>query len=182
VVLFTSGSEGLPKAVALSHHSLLANCSQIAARIDLGARDTVLTSLPMFHSFGLTAGTLLPLFCSVKIFLYPSPLHYRRIPETAYENNVTLLSGTNTFLAGYGRFAHPYDFYSVRYVFAGAEKLQEDTPHLGGKIRRAAFGGIWRDGNRSGDGREYADAVPAGQCRPAASGNGVLHRARARHQ
>ncbi len=127
VVLFTSGSEGLPKAVALSHHSLLANCSQIAARIDLNARDTVLTSLPMFHSFGLTAGTLLPLFCSVKIFLYPSPLHYRRIPETAYENNVTLLFGTNTFLAGYARFAHPYDFYSIRYVFAGAEKLQEET-------------------------------------------------------
>jgi acyl-[acyl-carrier-protein]-phospholipid O-acyltransferase / long-chain-fatty-acid--[acyl-carrier-protein] ligase len=127
VVLFTSGSEGMPKAVVLSHHNLISNCHQIAARIDLSARDTVLSSLPVFHSFGLTAGTLLPLFWSVKIFLYPSPLHYRRIPETAYENNVTLLFGTNTFLAGYGRFAHPYDFYSARYVFAGAEKLQEET-------------------------------------------------------
>lgn len=130
VVLFTSGSEGRPKAVVLSHRNLLANRDQIAARIDLNARDTVLSSLPMFHSFGLTAGTLLPLLCSVKIFLYPSPLHYRNIPELAYGINATLLFGTNTFLAGYARYGHPYDFYSIRYVFAGAEKLQQETRRL----------------------------------------------------
>lgn len=130
VVLFTSGSEGTPKGVVLSHENLLANGAQLAARVDLSSRDVVLNALPLFHSFGLTAGTLLPLFAGMKIFFYPSPLHYRIIPEISYDINATLLFGTNTFLQGYARYAHPYDFYSVRYAFAGAERLHEETRRL----------------------------------------------------
>ena len=130
VVLFTSGSEGAPKGVALSHVNLLANRAQLAARFAFSAQDIILNVLPVFHSFGLNAGTLLPLLSGMRTFFYPTPLHYRIIPEIAYDINATILFGTNTFLAAYARFAHPYDFYSLRYVFAGAEKLQDETRRI----------------------------------------------------
>ncbi len=127
VILFTSGSEGIPKGVVLSHQNLNANRLQAASRIVFTPQDIVFNALPIFHAFGLLGGTLLPLFNGIFTFQYPSPLHYKVVPELCYDTNATVLFGTDTFLAGYARTAHPYDFYSMRLVVAGAERLKPET-------------------------------------------------------
>lgn len=130
VILFTSGSEGTPKGVVLSHRNILSNAAQAAARIDFNSSDKVFNMLPVFHSFGLTAGTILPLISGVPVYFYPSPLHYRIIPELIYGSNSTIIFGTDTFLNGYARTAHPYDFRSIRYCFAAAEPVKASTREI----------------------------------------------------
>ncbi len=130
VILFTSGSEGLPKAVLLSHRNIQANALQIHLAVPFHSQDVIVNALPMFHSFGLTVGTILPLLNGVKTYFYPSPLHYRIIPEVAYDVQATAVLGTDTFLYGYGRMANPYDFFSVRFAVVGGEKLKTRTLDL----------------------------------------------------
>jgi acyl-[acyl-carrier-protein]-phospholipid O-acyltransferase/long-chain-fatty-acid--[acyl-carrier-protein] ligase len=130
VVLFTSGSEGMPKGVVLTHANLLANVAQITARYDFTTADILFCPLPIFHAFGLTGGVLLPMIDGMKSYLYPSPLHYRQIPELVYQVNATTLFGTDTFLAGYARYANPYDFHLIRYLVCGAESVKPETRRI----------------------------------------------------
>lgn len=130
VILFTSGSEGEPKGVALSHRNLVTNALQVTARLALSPADSLLNVLPTFHCFGLTGGIVLPLLAGVRLDLYPSPLHYRIIPKVAARTRPTIMVGTDTFLANYAKAADDADFSSLRLVVAGAEPVREETRSL----------------------------------------------------
>jgi acyl-[acyl-carrier-protein]-phospholipid O-acyltransferase/long-chain-fatty-acid--[acyl-carrier-protein] ligase len=156
VILFTSGTEGLPKGVALTNANLIANARQIFTHAAgfLSAQDTAMNPLPMFHSFGLTAGTLMPLLSGMKSVLYPSPLHYKQIPKLIKETKATLLFSTDTFLQGYARAADEGDTDSLRYVVAGAERVKEATREM------------WSRG-----GTEILEGYGATECSPVISCN-----------
>lgn len=136
VILFTSGSEGTPKGVVLCHRNIHANAAQAEARIDISVSDKLFNVLPVFHCFGLTGGAILPLLYGVRLFLYPSPLHYRIIPAVAREVKPSIMFGTDTFLAGYARTAKDTDFSSLRLIVAGAEAVRAETR----RIYRERFG------------------------------------------
>lgn len=130
VVLFTSGSEGAPKGVVLSHQNILSNIEQISSMLTLLPQEKLFNALPTFHSFGMTAGMLWPILKGARVYMYPSPVHYQVVPEKVYQTNSRLIFGTDTFFTGYGRKAHPYDFYSLRALVAGAERLRPETRQL----------------------------------------------------
>lgn len=130
VILFTSGSEGAPKAVVLSNQNVISNVWQIATFETLNRRDVVMNSMPIFHSFGLVLGTLYALYQGAKVFLYPSPLHFRIISDLLYELSATVMIGTDTFFRSYAKISHPLDFGSLRLCYAGAEGVKLDTRNL----------------------------------------------------
>ena len=130
LILFTSGTEGVPKGVALSHRNIVANAFQFGTRIGFAARDKAFVCLPMFHSFGITLGFFMPLLYGARAFLYFSPLRYREIPELIYDTGATMLLGTETFLANYARTAHPHDLYFLRFAIGGAEKIKPETRRI----------------------------------------------------
>ena len=183
-MLFTSGSEGAAEGRRAQPSQHPGQPSTSSPRvIDFNPTDIVFNALPLFHSFGLTRRCLLPLLSGVRSFLYPSPLHYRIVPELAYDTNATIMFGTDTFLAGYARMAHPYDFYSVRYVFAGAERVKAETRASGPRSSACASSKATARPRRPRPRDQHADALPRrhGRTVPARhrlqAGAGAGHRA-----
>lgn len=130
VVLFTSGSEGTPKAVALSHENFQSNVAQLRATIPLWHCDVAVSVLPMFHSYGLTTSVFLPMGAGMMIAFYPTPLHFKKIPQFIHEAKGSVLFGTNSFLLGWGKNADIADFAEMRIVICGGDKLQDATYDL----------------------------------------------------
>jgi acyl-[acyl-carrier-protein]-phospholipid O-acyltransferase/long-chain-fatty-acid--[acyl-carrier-protein] ligase len=126
-ILFTSGTEGQPKGVALSHHNLLANIAQVRSHIDLYDSDVLFNPLPVFHCFGLTVGMLLPLIAGVKVVCHPTPLQPREIVRRIRESRATILLSTDTFISQYGRAGEPGDLDSLRLAVCGAERVRDET-------------------------------------------------------
>jgi len=124
-ILFSSGSEGTPKGVELSHRNIAANSRQVADMLNTRENDVVMSTLPTFHAFGLLATTFMPLSEGVPIVCHPDPTDVLTIAKGAARNNATLLFGTSTFLRLYtmNKKVHPLMLKSLRMVIAGAEKL-----------------------------------------------------------
>ena len=127
VILFTSGSESLPKAVPLSHANIGANLTDVAEAVWLGTDDCMMSILPPFHSFGLTVGVLAPLlggFCAV---YHPNPTEAPMLVRLIDAYKASLIIGTPTFLAGIVRAAGQGQMQSLRWAVTGGEKCPDRT-------------------------------------------------------
>jgi len=125
ILLFTSGSSGEPKGVALSHRNVLANVCQFASRLDMPDGASVLGCLPLFHSFGCTVTLWYPVIEGIDLVTYPSPLETKRLAELVALHQVSLLLATPTFLRGYMKRIDPAQLASLKLVVTGAEKLPQ---------------------------------------------------------
>jgi len=130
VILFTSGTEGEPKGVALSHSNLLSNVEQVRAHIELFPTDILFNPLPTFHCFGLTVGSLLPLFVGIKVVCHPTPLQPHEIVRRIRDHGATIVLSTDTFISQYARAGEQGDLNSVRLAVCGAERLRDETRAL----------------------------------------------------
>lgn len=125
VMLFTAGSTGEPKGVALTHRMILSNVTQSCCRLSLD-HERILGSLPLFHSFGLTIALMLPMLKGRPICTYPNPTDARKLCELIERHRLTMLCATPTFARAMLRRAEAYTFASVRYFIVGAERLQPE--------------------------------------------------------
>lgn len=128
-ILFSSGSEGEPKGVMLSHKNFMSNVKQISDVLNMRDEDVILASLPLFHAFGLTATTWLPMIEGIPMVCHPDPTDALGVGKAAAKFNATVMFGTSTFFRLYtkNKKVHPLMFDSLRLAVAGAEKLNPEV-------------------------------------------------------
>lgn len=128
-ILFSSGSEGEPKGVVLTHKNIVANIKQIAGLINVKPNDAILASLPIFHCFGLTVTLYLPLSEGILSVHVPDPTDAQAVGKMSAKYYTTIMFGTSTFFRLYAKSKriHPLMFSSIRYAIAGAEKLNQSV-------------------------------------------------------
>ena len=127
-VLFSSGSEGAPKGVVLTHANILSNIEQCRDIICSDRHDKMISSLPPFHAFGFTTTVLLPLIAGMRTVCFPEPTNAVAMAETIERYQATVICATPTFLGIYVRQKKvlPHQLQSLRYAIAGAEKLRPE--------------------------------------------------------
>jgi acyl-[acyl-carrier-protein]-phospholipid O-acyltransferase/long-chain-fatty-acid--[acyl-carrier-protein] ligase len=127
-ILFSSGSEGTPKGVMLSHRNIMANIRQVSDVLDTRLEDRVVASLPLFHAFGLTVTGLMPLIEGLPAITHPDPTDVLNIAKAVARHKATVMCATSTFLRLFNRNrkVHAVMLESLRVVVAGAEKLKPE--------------------------------------------------------
>jgi acyl-[acyl-carrier-protein]-phospholipid O-acyltransferase / long-chain-fatty-acid--[acyl-carrier-protein] ligase len=125
-LLFTSGSAGEPKGVALTHRNIIGNCRQTRETGLLRPGETMIGCLPVFHSFGFTVTMWYPMLHRMTVATFPSPLETRRLAEIIAAERAEVLIGAPTFLRPFLKRADPEQMRSLRTVVAGAEKMPRD--------------------------------------------------------
>lgn len=129
-ILFSSGSTAAPKGIQLSHHNLLSNIEAFRSVLSPATDDVLLSALPHFHSFGYTVTLWFPILSGITIASHTNPLEGEQLGKLAEKYKATILLSTPTFLMAYSRKIKPEQFANLRFVFAGAEKLQPRVADL----------------------------------------------------
>jgi acyl-[acyl-carrier-protein]-phospholipid O-acyltransferase/long-chain-fatty-acid--[acyl-carrier-protein] ligase len=129
-IVFTSGSEGEPKGVVLSHRNLLANVEQVRLTLPVERAKVFFNPLPIFHCYGLIPGMLLPIVLGAKTVVHPSPLRTKEVTQRIHETQANVLIATDTFLRQYARAGDPGSLSSLHFAVCGAERVRAETRDL----------------------------------------------------
>jgi len=130
VVLFTSGTESMPKGVPLTHGNILSNQRDVMEVIELYSDDVFYAILPPFHSFGFTITGTLPLLCGLKVAYFPDPTDGKRIAKGIEKWGITVICGAPTFLKGIFKSSNSDQIKTLRYCVSGAEKAPPELYQL----------------------------------------------------